>query len=122
MTKTTKKLQWRLGKLPTPEEVQMLVSNKIITQEEAREILFSEITEEEATQDELRAQIKFLKELVENLSNNQRTQVVEKIKYLERPYYNYEWFKPYIMWCNSGGTLTATSGTGGNMSFTKIIS
>jgi hypothetical protein len=38
----TNKLVWRLSKLPTPSELTELVKEKIITQEEAKEILFSE--------------------------------------------------------------------------------
>jgi hypothetical protein len=46
----TTKLVWRLGKLPSPDEVRELVKDKIITQEEAREILFSQ--EDEIARDE----------------------------------------------------------------------
>ena len=49
----TKKLNWRLSKLPTPDEVRELVKDKIITQEEAREILFKEDTKEERNKEEL---------------------------------------------------------------------
>lgn len=35
-----KKIVWRLGKLPTIEELLSLVSSDIITKEEAREIMF----------------------------------------------------------------------------------
>ena len=79
------KLKWRLGKLPTPNEVSDLVRDKIITQEEAREILFSEETEATKTTEELKTEIKFLKELVEKLADNNK--IVETIRYIEKPYY-----------------------------------
>ena len=46
MTKK-EELVWRLGKLPTVEEITTLIANKIITQDEAREILFNKKIEEE---------------------------------------------------------------------------
>lgn len=38
----TNKLKWRLSRLPEAQEVAQLVKDKIITIEEARQILFSE--------------------------------------------------------------------------------
>ena len=38
MTMMTKDLKWRLSKLPTPDELRGLVKDKIITQEEARDL------------------------------------------------------------------------------------
>ena len=49
-----KNLKWRLSKLPTPDEVRELVKDKIITQDEAREILFSQETDEERDKDSLK--------------------------------------------------------------------
>ena len=37
----TMNLKWRLGKLPTVEELLQLINNKLITQEEAKTMLFS---------------------------------------------------------------------------------
>ena len=66
---TTKmKLNWRLSKLPTPDEVRELVKDKVITQDEAREILFSQETEEERDKNSLESEIKFLRELVDKLA------------------------------------------------------
>lgn len=53
-------LVWRLGKLPTVEEITTLIDKKIITQEEAREILFNTRTVEERDKVSLEAEIKFL--------------------------------------------------------------
>ena len=122
------KLVWRLSKLPTTEELRELVKDKIITQEEAREILFSTETKEDRDSDSLKSEIKFLRELVDKLSKAQPAQIIETIKYIEKPYYKYEWYSPYTHWiacatttCDvSSGNLTmgATNNTGG--SFTSI--
>lgn len=98
----TKKLKWRLSKLPTPDEVRELVKDKILTNEEAREILFSEEVESEKSADDLKQEIKFLKELVEKLSNNNRSQIIETIRYIEKPYYIQPWYHNYGVWCNAG--------------------
>ena len=45
--KMTSQLKWRLSKLPTVDELLKLVSDKIITQDEAKEILFNKETETE---------------------------------------------------------------------------
>lgn len=95
-----KKLQWRLSKLPTPDEVRELVKDKIITQEEAREILFSQETEEDRDKKSLETEIKFLRELVSKLSST-RTQIVETIREVYVPYKRWDWYKPYEVWCSS---------------------
>ncbi len=101
----TKKLKWRLSKLPTPDEVRELVKDKILTNEEAREILFSEEVESEKSVDDLKQEIKFLKELVEKLSNNNRSQIIETIRYIEKPYYHWNWYQPYQYWCSSNSLV-----------------
>lgn len=105
----TKKLNWRLSKLPTSDEVLKLVNDKIITKDEAREILFTEVNEKEESLEDAKQEIKFLKELVEKLSD--RTGIVEKIRYIEKPYYQWGWYKPYEVWCSSSNLLD-TNGTG----------
>ena len=87
-------LKWRLSEKPTPQSVVDLVNTGIITKEEAKEILFNQETEESRDQESLKAEIKFLRELVEKLSEG-RTQIVETIKYIERPYVRHDWYKPY---------------------------
>ena len=54
----TNVLKWRLGKLPSPLEVSTLVNDKIITKEEAREILFKTETEEDRDTEGLKSEIK----------------------------------------------------------------
>jgi hypothetical protein len=96
----TKKLVWRLGKLPSPDEVRELVKDKIITQEEARDILFNNETQTDRDVKSLEEEIKFLRSLVEKLSKN-REQIITTIKEVEIPYKRYPWYDPYIRW---GGT------------------
>ena len=117
----TKKLKWRLSKLPTPDEVRELVKDKILTNEEAREILFSEEVESKKSADDLKQEIKFLKELVEKLSNNNRSQIIETIRYIEKPYYHWNWYQPYQMWCGGTQNLLATNDGSLNLLATNTV-
>ena len=89
MTKNTK-LVWRLGKLPTAQEIQDLVKDKIISQEEAREVLFSSETEELKDLKSLEAEVKFLKEIIESLSRGVKT--TEAVKQTPLYYEKYPWY------------------------------
>lgn len=99
-----KKLTWRLGKLPTPDEVRELVKDKIITQDEARGILFSHESETERDEKSLEAEIKFLRELVQKLSNS-KTTIVETIREVEVPYKRYNWYEPYKWYCDGSNIM-----------------
>ncbi len=131
------KLVWRLGKLPSVEELRELVKDKIITQEEAREVLFNFETDEERDSKSLKEEIKFLRETIEKLANNQTTRIVEVVKETWKPYYTQPWFQPYQVWCSAGtnanyvsnGITTAgyvntlgtlTSSAPGQSAFTEI--
>ena len=109
----TKKLVWRLKEQPSTESLRELVKDKILTNDEAREILFSSQEETERDVKSLEAEIKFLRELVEKLSN--RSQIVEVIKEVQTSYPVYiqqPWYQPYQTWCggaNIGGTYTLTT-------------
>jgi len=105
----TKKIKWRLGELPTPEEVGHLHNLGLLTKDEAREILFKE--EEETARDvkSLESEIKFLRDLVERLSKSSG-KIVETIRLIEKPYYNQPWYQPYQVWCGLGST-SITSGS-----------
>lgn len=73
MTKT--KLNWRLKDLPTGDEIATLVQQEVITKDEARELLFKD-QEERDTDTEIKAlkeQIKFLEQVVHNLSRGRTT-------------------------------------------------
>jgi len=113
----TKKLVWRLGKLPTALELAELVIEKIITKEEAREILFNQEDEVDRDKKSLESEIKFLRELAEKLSNSNSTKIVEIIKRVEGPYYRYPWYSPYTTWCSNVGTSAGvTYASSGNNS------
>ena len=103
---------WRLKEQPTSASLQGLVANGLLTKEEARQILFSTRTEEDRDKKSLESEIKFLRELVEKLSQN-RSQIVEVIKEIKVPYYQQPWYKPYYYWCDGGsitlGTTTCSS-------------
>ena len=102
----TKKLNWRLSKLPDSHEVIALIANKIITQEEAREILFSLETTEDRDKKSLESEIKFLRELVDKLSskiNHGYTTVIETIREVEKPWRKYPWYEPYVWWSTTSG-------------------
>jgi hypothetical protein len=116
MTKK-EELVWRLGKLPTVEEITSLINNKVITQDEAREILFNKKIEEERDIKSLETEIKFLRDLVEKLSQG-RNQIVEVIKEVVKPIYIKEpWYQPYYYWCNESSSITlGVSGTTTNLS------
>jgi hypothetical protein len=92
----TTKLKWRLSKLPTPLEVTELLREKIISQEEAREILFNKDGDGERDDESLKEEIKFLRGLVDKLSNGRYTTVYEYVyKYPSTP-----WVQPYMTWCS----------------------
>lgn len=112
----TTKIKWRLGKLPDPSEVTLLLKEGVLTKDEAREILFSQVTEEDRDKESLQQEIKFLRELVNKLSN--RYDIVQQIRYIEKPYITTPWWSGYQTYCNtasnldSSSTLTYSSGLG----------
>ena len=105
----TKKLVWRLGKLPSPDEVRELVKDKIITQEEAREILFNNETEKEVEEKDLKSEIQFLREIIDKLRKIGDRRDIEQI-IIAVPYTTQPWYPPYRHWCG-GTTITTTDGT-----------
>ncbi len=105
----TTKLTWRLGKLPTVAELNDLVVNKIITQDEAKQVLFKEEDETKRDVQSLEEEIKFLRTLVEKLSSGNQTRIVEVIKEVQKPWYQYQWYQPYQTWCVNGNTAYGVS-------------
>lgn len=98
------KLVWRLSKLPSPDELVELVKNKIITQEEAKEIIVSSETEEDRDKKSLEAEVKFLKEVIMELAKMKST-IVDSIRYVEKPYYKqYPWYGDTVTYLCSSGT------------------
>jgi len=107
----TKKLVWRLSKLPSVEELRQLVKDGIINKEEVRAILFNTETEENRDKKSLESEIKFLRELVDKLAS--REKIIATIKEIEVPYKTYPWYDSYIVWCSgTSNTFTTTNGYG----------
>ena len=102
MTKTNF-MRWKLPQLPTAEGISHLVEQKVITAEEAREILFNLEKKSDSDEENLKGEIKFLRELIQRLSTNNT--IIETIRCIEKPYKEYPWYDPYITWC-SAGTVT----------------
>ena len=102
----TTKLKWRLSKLPTPSELQELLKAEIITQDEAREILFSEETEVKT--EDLKSEIKFLREVVEDLSKSRSNKVTVIEKHI-KSYPDWTWNQPYYNYCSTGGITDANT-------------
>ena len=102
------KLVWRLGKLPTPEEILSLVKDKVITQDEAREILFSSQEDTQRDVKSLESEIKFLRELVEKLSQN-KDQIIKYVEILKPTYIQQPWYQPYYYWCGYGSSINCQS-------------
>jgi len=134
----TKKLIWRLKEQPSTESLRGLVKDGLLTKEEAHEILFSVEEESRAGSgvetlqvENLKAEIKFLRELVEKLSNGSHSPVVTIIKEIEvqvPTYKRYPWYVPYVTWCandsgqylNSGSSSSYPLGLTGGGNFTNI--
>ncbi len=104
-----KKLIWRLGKLPTVEELGTLISLEIITKDEAKEILFSENDIDEKTKKDYESEIEFLRRMVDKLSNNNYAIIEKTIREYEPQYRRYNWVYDYDNWTinNSAGNVNA---------------
>jgi len=115
----TEKIVWRLKEMPTPENLRELVKDGILSKDEAREILFNleEIGITSPKMEDLKSEIKFLRELVEKLIVKQEIQgkVVEIIRESEKPYHPYPWWNPYWTW-----TTTSNSSIGTSTNFSDI--
>lgn len=117
MTKKTN-LNWRLKDLPDAVDVAELVDKKIITPEEARELLFNEGKDDSKKVKELEEEVKFLRDLCDKLaakSNGWPTIIREYHDY--RPRYP-AWYANYQTVMTSTPnqyTINAgsTSGSGG---------
>lgn len=120
-------LNWRLKDLPDAVDVAELVDKKVITPEEARQLLFNEGKDEGKKIKELEEEVKFLRELCDKLaakSNGWTTVIKEIQKYT--PHYPV-WYTSYqnVSEPASFTINSATSNTGamsvanGNLSDTS---
>jgi len=105
----TSQLKWRLSKLPTVDELLKLVNDKVITQEEAKEILFNKETENERDIESYKQEIKFLKEVIEKLGD--RSTIVQVVKEYVPHYINQPFYQPYWYWTAPSNTYCVTTGT-----------
>lgn len=103
-----KNIKWRLGKLPTPDELRALVKDKIITQEEARQILVETKEEGDVDVDSLKAEIEFLKNVIDKLNSPNTIQVIRE--YTPR-IKHWGWCDPYINYCSTINNIHGTAGT-----------
>jgi len=121
----TKKLVWRFSEKPSTQSLRELVLSGILTKEEAKDILFNEVEESERTIESYQQEIKFLREIIDKLSN--RTQIVEVIKEVYKPYLQWTWTQPYYSFttiptitCSGGGDTTFFTGTDTTTNFSNI--
>ena len=117
-----KNLKWRLTDLPTGGEIADLVAQEVITKEEAREILFSTPSDKDNSDTKaLKAEINFLRELVEKLASktNYYPQVWQTIN--TKPYVGYPWYLGYSNTFSGTGYYNAvgTTSTAGILSATS---
>lgn len=121
MTKKTI-LKWRLKDAPTASGIADLVEKNVISKEEAKEIVISSETVEDRDIESLKSENEWLRKLVEKLSQNNNTRIVEVIKEIETPVYpKYPWYDPYQRWYDTV-PLVMNSGSDDKMlcSFSKI--
>lgn len=119
----TKTLKWRLKTAPTVDEVTALVSKKILTTEEARQILVSETDQdaEPTALENLEAEVKLLREMVMSLAARP-AQVVEVIKRYEPYWHDYKWYKPYYVLAQSTkGVNNGIVAMGGGVGSTNAL-
>jgi len=115
----TNKIIWRLKEQPSSESLRELVKDGILTKEEAREILFSSETEEDRDKKSLESEIKFLRDLVEKLSSNQNSRIIETIREVEVPYRRYPWYRKYDYWCSmDSNKMLCVNGAAGTTTYT----
>jgi len=91
MTKK-KELKWRLKDLPDACDIADLVKEKVITTDEAREILFK--NEESTKLEELQEEVKFLRQMVDKLTDSNNWKIVKEVYKEYHPVYPY-WYRKY---------------------------
>lgn len=97
MTKK-EELVWRLSEKPSADVIGRLVEKDVITKDEARTLLFSQ--DEPKKVQELQEEIKFLRELVDKLTDQKNVQIVREV-------YN-KWTPTYTHWYQGYGTVINT--------------
>lgn len=103
---TKKELKWRLSDLPDATDVASLVEQEVITKEEAREILFNEVTPSKDNKrvKELEEEVKFLRELCDKLSAKSNWSNIYHYYETYKPSYP-RWYKQYEVIMNAVPTV-----------------
>ena len=119
-----KKLIWKLKDLPNADSIASLVDTKVITPQEARDILFRKDTKQSDEVEALKEMVKSLQELVKDLLLRQdRVQFVPYTKIVEVPARTKPYWDKY--WTNGvtyGNTMsTASSTCNGNSIYTLSL-
>jgi hypothetical protein len=101
----TKTLNWKLKTLPDATDIASLVEQKVITADEAREILFnSRESEKDQENEALKEQIRFMEKTVEDLIKQMGTQ-------FKFGGYQYHPRTPLKHWYSAQGTMLVNSTT-----------
>ena len=114
MKKEDKKiLKWRLSEKPSVTAIKELVDSKIITTEEARQIILEETEYNSKSFQEVLDEIKVLRELVLKLSERESKEIIKYIQlqsnWTSLPFRNDYWYQPYLNWCTSQSTLSSSA-------------
>lgn len=93
---TKKELRWRLKELPTAEGVAKLVEQGVISKEEGRQLLLSEVKYDESKKIQaLEEEVKFLRKLVDTLASKTNGYTTIYHEYHDwKPRYPW-WYKQY---------------------------
>lgn len=116
MTKKTRNLTWKLEDLPSVDELAKLVDTKILTPEEAREIVLGDPESDKGKIKALEELVSFLQDTITELSKNKQTFIpIERTIYIDRtvrPYWDRYWLSTSKALSSNGVTFNATnSGT-----------
>lgn len=112
-----KKLVWKLKELPTAEAIADLVDTKVITPEEARDILFKEEAKQSDEVEALKEMVKTLQEMVHDLLSRQNNiTLVPYTKVVEVPIKTTPYWDRY--WTCTGTTTSSSGNTDGFTTYT----
>jgi len=115
----TTKLIWRLKEQPTTESLRELVKSGILTNDEAREILFSQEEQSSRDLESYKQEIKFLKEVIEKLGD--RTKIIEIVKEYVPHYITQPFYQPYYFYCNGSSITSGATGCSAGAGVTNAM-
>lgn len=112
MTKKTRNLHWQLSEKPSGHVVAELVANKVISTEEAREILFGSAQNDKELIKAQAEQIEFLRNLVTELSKQRQSSAITYTYPREIRYYNTPYWMETNKFLAKNGLDLSTKGSG----------